>query len=61
MGLANLGYQVSDDILTYLTDSRAEVGRHQSHRASAGISPVVKSETVDSYQVGVKTSCWRAG
>ena len=56
-GLLNLSYQLSGDILTYLTYSRgSKSGGLNLTALPAGISPVVHSETIDSYEAGVKST-----
>jgi iron complex outermembrane recepter protein len=56
-GLLNLSYQLSDNILTYLTYSRgSKSGGLNLTALPAGISPVVGSETIDSYEGGVKST-----
>ena len=56
-GLANLSWQANDDVLVYGTYSRGNrSGGLNLTQLAPGISPVVAPETVDAYEVGVKTS-----
>jgi len=55
-GQITVAYQVTPDLLTYATYSRgSKSGGLSLGDLPAGVSPVVKSETIDAYEVGVKS------
>ncbi len=55
-GLATLGWKVAPDVLTYATYSRgAKSGGLNLAQLPAGVGPTVKPETVNNYEIGVKS------
>lgn len=55
-GQITLSYKVAPDVLTYATYSRgSKSGGLSLGNLPTGVSPVVKPETVDSWEVGVKS------
>lgn len=58
-GQITLSYKVAPDVLTYATYSRgSKSGGLSLGNLPAGVSPVVKPETVDSWEVGFKSQFW---
>jgi iron complex outermembrane receptor protein len=58
-GQLTLAYEVTPDILAYATYSRgSKSGGLSLGDLPAGVSPVVEPETVDAWEVGVKTQLW---
>lgn len=58
-GQITISYKVAPDILTYATYSRgSKSGGLSLGDLPAGISPVVDPETVDAYELGVKSQFW---
>lgn len=58
-GQITLSYKVTPDILTYATYSRgSKSGGLSLGDLPAGVSPVVEPETIDAYEVGVKSQFW---
>ena len=56
-GQANLAYQASDSVLAYATYARgAKSGGLNIANLPSGVSPVVRPEKVDHFEVGIKTS-----
>lgn len=58
-GLINLSYRVAPDILAYASYSRgSKSGGLSLGTLPAGISPVVRPEKVDTWEVGLKSQFW---
>jgi len=58
-GRLTLSYKVAPDVLTYATYSRgSKSGGLSLGDLPAGVSPVVKPETVDAWEVGIKSQFW---
>ncbi|WBX84716.1 TonB-dependent receptor [Sphingosinicella microcystinivorans] len=58
-GQINLAYTVAQDVLAYANYSRgSKSGGLSLGTLPAGVSPVVKPETIDAWEVGVKSQFW---
>ena len=58
-GQITIAYSITPDILTYATYSRgSKSGGLSLGDLPAGVSPVVKPETVDAWEAGVKSQFW---
>lgn len=58
-GRITLSYKVAPDVLTYATYSRgSKSGGLSLGDLPAGVSPVVKPETVNAWEIGVKSQFW---
>ena len=58
-GQVTLGYKPVDDVLLYATYSRgSKSGGLSLGSLPAGVSPVVNPETVNAYELGVKSQFW---
>jgi len=56
-GSANISYKLSEDVLLYANYARGNrSGGLNLVNLAPGISPIVKSETVDSFEIGFKSS-----
>lgn len=58
-GQLSLAYKIAPDVLTYASYSRgSKSGGLSLGSLPAGVSPVVKPETIDAYEVGLKSQFW---
>ncbi len=58
-GQINLAYRIAPDVLGYASYARgSKSGGLSLGTLPAGVSPVVKSETIDAYEIGLKSQFW---
>jgi iron complex outermembrane receptor protein len=58
-GQVNLSYKVAPDVMVYASYQRgSKSGGLSLGTLPAGVSPVVKPETVDAYELGLKSQFW---
>jgi iron complex outermembrane receptor protein len=59
-GSLNLAWKVAPDVLTYASYSRgSKSGGLSLGSLPAGVSPVVRPETVDAWEIGLKSQFWQ--